>query len=108
MALSRFASHADSLRVRAVYRTALAAVSEKAGVADTVLLQRRHDRAKTVLRRRALYLAVTVFNCPARAIARASGLDEKTVRNALRATEDERDDSSLDTLLETLEMEIAA
>jgi len=105
MTLARYASTAASIRCRAAYRAALCAIAETEGVPVTQLVKRR--RASMIsagLHNRALYLAVTAFGVPARAIARVAGVTECQVRYALRHVEDERDDSSIDRMLDELEL----
>jgi hypothetical protein len=123
---------ARNLRLRAAYRAAIEAVAEADGRHPTdVMLGRklpfgvarrragakyRHAakgglrlvRRNALARSRALYLTVTAFDIPARALAGVAELSESAVRYALRRIEDARDDPDTDRALDELQSRVMA
>jgi hypothetical protein len=57
-------------------------------------------------KKEAVYLAVTAFGLPIRAIGRVSGLSAEMVSKACRAVEDARDDYAYDRALDVLHNEV--
>jgi hypothetical protein len=63
---------------------------------------RGSDARTTLARKLACYLASTTANCPPALVAKAAGLNRKTVHSHVADVEDMRDDPDMDRLLDDL------
>ncbi|MBO9502039.1 hypothetical protein [Brevundimonas sp. A19_0] len=67
---------------------------------------RTSDNKTAIARKLACYLAVIVADCPVTCVAKASGLNRKTVDGHLTAVEDWREEEAWDAVIEAASREL--
>lgn len=121
---NRLAARADRLASRAAFLAAAALVAhrhniplesvtrppapaEQAAVALAARGLADPSAARiAAARHEAIYLTVTTLNRGGRSVARAAGVDPKTVRKALKQVEDKRDDPKFDRALDDAHLQL--
>lgn len=123
--LQRLARQAESLASLAAYEAAVGVVARRRGLpADAVrtvatwsLPGRRKLKHRRVFtredaleparaRQQAIYLAVTHFGVPMRAVARAAGIDVAACSRACRLVEEARSEAAYDRDLDEMQLEL--